>query len=400
MKCFLVIIFIGLSYLGISQTVIWSEDFDGNGGAGSNWGALNQDIGGQGNYANLWYTSCVENGQGAGNCGCDCNSGCGSNNITLHLGSTSAGDLGAAYDAGGLCGWGLCTNTNRRSQSININTIGQSNLTLNFNYLENGDNSNDNGVVEYSINGGTTWTLLSDPAKTTICGSGQGQWTAYSIALPAVCENISNLRIAFRWQNNDDGVGSDPSFAVDDITITKPIVLPIDLIDFKAFDIGNVIQITWTTLSEANNDYFTLQSSIDGREWSNISVIDGQGYSSVENKYSFNDYHYYQPTTYYRLKQTDFNGDYAFSKIISIEKKLASTFLVYPNPTTDLVSISTIHSKLAKVELYNQVGELILSNSINSYKYQLNLTALSSGIYILKLTDSKGEIDFQRVVKN
>ncbi len=50
----LLTVLISLNY-SFSQTVIWSEDFDGNGGAGSNWGILNQDIGVQGNYANLWY---------------------------------------------------------------------------------------------------------------------------------------------------------------------------------------------------------------------------------------------------------------------------------------------------------------------------------------------------------
>lgn len=218
----LVLLLIGLSVN--AQTTFWSEDFDGNSGGGSNWGTLNESVGSQGAQANLWYVSDTENGESAGTCG----TASGGNN-TLHVGSSTAGDFGAAYDdsytdpAGYFCiAWGICLDatTNKRSQSNNINTIGRSSLTLNFDYIENGHVTNDNCIVEYSINGGTTWATLNDPAKTTICGSGQGMWTAYTFSLPATCENIPNLRIAFKWENNADNIGTDPSFAVNDIEIT------------------------------------------------------------------------------------------------------------------------------------------------------------------------------------
>lgn len=60
-----------------------------------------------------------------------------------------------------------------------------------------------------------------DLAKTAVC-AGQGTWTNHAIALPASANNNANVRIGFRWVNNNDGTGADPSFAVDDVQITIP----------------------------------------------------------------------------------------------------------------------------------------------------------------------------------
>ena len=65
---------------------------------------------------------------------------------------------------------------------------------------------------------GATWTQIDNMPKTIVCGSGQGQWGTRTIVLPASANNNANVKIGYRWVNNDDGAGSDPSFAVDDIT--------------------------------------------------------------------------------------------------------------------------------------------------------------------------------------
>ena len=209
---------------GGGPVTAYSEDYDGNGGAGSTWATLNQNVGAQGSAANLWYISDQEDGNAAGQCG-----SAGSGDQSLHVGSSTVGDAGAAYDASAddpfLCGFlppfGCPVTTNKRSFSQNINTTGITGMTLAFNYIENGEGSDDNAILEFSLDGGTSWLTLFDLAKTPLgaCAP-QGTWTAYSIALPPTCENITNLRIGFRWQNDADGNGTDPSFAVDDITIT------------------------------------------------------------------------------------------------------------------------------------------------------------------------------------
>lgn len=218
-----------------SQTVFWTEDFgaacsQGNLASGTTTANGTWNVTATGTNdpeANVWYISAKEAGVGANNCGAD---GCttGNTDRTLHISSNPswAGDLGAAYEIGGFCGLVICVSANARAESPVINCTGQNTITLNFDYIEFGDGTNDNATLWYFD--GATWTQLIDLPKTACCGgpcnsgSLQGQWTAFSIALPASANNNPNVRIGFNWTNNDDGVGWDPSFAVDDITLTVP----------------------------------------------------------------------------------------------------------------------------------------------------------------------------------
>lgn len=219
-----------LSFYSISQT-FWTEAFENN--CTANCSAIGVNTGngpwtvtnnspavdgcGYPTSPNAWYVSCAENGNAAGVCGV----GCGSDE-SLHMGSTTVGDLGAAYDAGGWCdfglgGWGDGTPTDKRAESPTINCTAYSNITLAFNYIENGEGTLDDATLWWY--NGTVWAQLFNLAKTTLCG-GQGMWTAYSIILPAGANNNPNVKIGFRWVNDDNGMGTDPSFAVDDITLS------------------------------------------------------------------------------------------------------------------------------------------------------------------------------------
>lgn len=174
----------------------------------------------EGTDPNRWYVSCAENNQGAGNCGAGCGT---SQNPTLHVGSSpnSLGDLGATYDAGGLCGILTCPQTNRRIESPLINCSGKSNITLSFIYIETGEAPNDDASVWYSD--GNTWAMLTNTTPTNNAGcNGQGRWTSFNTLLPASANNNPNVKIGFLWTNNDDGIGTDPSFAVDDIILSTP----------------------------------------------------------------------------------------------------------------------------------------------------------------------------------
>ncbi|MCX6296218.1 MAG: hypothetical protein NTX97_09150, partial [Bacteroidetes bacterium] len=223
-----------LSFFSIhlNAQVFWTENFNNGcaasctaagytGGVGT-WTVASTGV--EGADFNNWYVSCAENGHTVGICGTGCVPASATATLaTLHVGSapTSMGDVGAAYDAGGLCGIFTCAQTDRRAESPIINTIGKTGITIAFNYIANGDPGNDFATIMYSINSGTTWSLLTTPVITPLgaCAP-QGKWTAFSFSLPATCDNISTLKIGFRWINNDDGVGTDPSFAVDDITLS------------------------------------------------------------------------------------------------------------------------------------------------------------------------------------
>lgn len=178
--------------------------------------------------ANQWFVSATENGNAVASCG----SGCGTNR-TLHIGNVSTspaaafvcptGDCGAAYDAG----FGLGdVATDKRCESPVINCTGQSNITLGFKYMTEGDPGNDFAELFYF--NGATWTNLGLLAITNngIC-AGQGLWTAFSISLPASANNNPGVKIGFHWVNDDDANGTDPSVAIDDVTLSASSALTI-----------------------------------------------------------------------------------------------------------------------------------------------------------------------------
>ncbi|NCX95204.1 MAG: T9SS C-terminal target domain-containing protein [Chitinophagia bacterium] len=169
-------------------------------------------VGSEGSRANTWWFGCAESGNVAGACGTDCSGG--TLGATLHV-STNSTDLGAAYDAG--LGFTGAYVTSKRAESPVINCTGRTGITMTFYYIENGDASIDDAKVDYYD--GSSWTTLVNTPKTPVCSSGQGQWARYSIALPASANGNPNVKIGFHWVNNDDAAGTDPSFAVDSISL-------------------------------------------------------------------------------------------------------------------------------------------------------------------------------------
>lgn len=221
----------------VNGQVFWTEDF----GAGAcNQGQLASDFAGvnggwtinltgaNGSHANVWYVSAQEQGEGDGACGAGCS---GTMNNTLHVGNVAylplavLADLGASYleTGGGLPG--VTANADIQVDSPTIDCTGQTDITLSFLYLE-GLNGNDADPIDDNSElwyfDGVTWVLLEDLVKTSNACFPQGTWTAYNIALPASANNNPNVRIGFHWINDDDGLATDPSFAVDDITLSTP----------------------------------------------------------------------------------------------------------------------------------------------------------------------------------
>ena len=93
--------------------------------------------------------------------------------------------------------------------------------------------------------------------------------------------------------------------------------LPIELISFNADCHNNTVLLSWATASEINNAYFTIQRSMDGITFSDLVFINGKGNSNTLSNYSYLDKNPLNGLTYYRLKQTDFNGDFTTSSLVA-----------------------------------------------------------------------------------
>jgi hypothetical protein len=96
--------------------------------------------------------------------------------------------------------------------------------------------------------------------------------------------------------------------------------LPIELLDFSGKFIENYNLLNWVTTLEINNDFFTIERSINGSDWEFTDNIDGSGNSSIKKEYNYKDYKFVdKQINYYRLKQTDYNGNFKYFNVISID---------------------------------------------------------------------------------
>lgn len=218
---FLFLIFCFFGMMPLHAQVFWTENFS----TGTGWN-LNVVMGAEGSDPNFFTMSAAEGGGITPNLGAPSSCGVANNgNNTLHVTSVWNPSGGASYDAGGLCGLLTCPLTNRRAESPIINCSGKSNMTLSFNMIHNGQGTLDNAVLWLTSNGFSTQVPVPAIPKTlTGCG-GQGLWTSHTVSVPASFNNSSTFQFAIQWVNNDDGVGTDPSFAIDDITLSSSTVL-------------------------------------------------------------------------------------------------------------------------------------------------------------------------------
>lgn len=194
---------------GAVWDTIYFEQFEGT----HNW-TLNISTGTNGTDPNFWTVSAAEGGVAPGGCGV-ANNG----NKTLHITSVFNPTGGAAYDAGGLCGFLYCPQTATAANSPNINTAGATNLVMTYDFIGNGEGLNDNASSFYSTNGGSVFTSLDASIKSATCINAQGRWTQRSYNLPPACNNINNFVLRFNWVNNDDGAGTDPSVAINNVLL-------------------------------------------------------------------------------------------------------------------------------------------------------------------------------------
>ena len=95
--------------------------------------------------------------------------------------------------------------------------------------------------------------------------------------------------------------------------------MPITLVSFDAKPYQAAEKVTWKTASEIENDYFTVERSEDGKDFSEIGRVDGAGNSSHLISYFKMDTDFTHEILYYRLKLTSYNGDDTYSEIVSVD---------------------------------------------------------------------------------
>jgi hypothetical protein len=284
-------------------------------------------------------------------------------------------------------------------------------LTDQYNYLlENIDSHGYWEVAPSSVNGVVggiyTLTLQADNISPIV------DYQNYRIIkspMPHTDWILQGTHLAGSGSNSDFTVArtnmSDFSF----FALASPLssLLPTELVSFAAnCEDNNTVAVNWTTASEHNSDYYTVEKSRDGSTWNVLKTIPAAGNSTQLINYTVADATDVSGTIYYRLKQVDVDGALKVYDIVSTncfaEKEL--TLLAYPNPSNGQFSLKIENAKGGKYDLVitDMQGKTIDQQSIDlesgTTVVKMNPVGLKSGLYLLQFTQNGVLLQQQKLV--
>lgn len=165
--------------------------------------------------------------------------------------------------------------------------------------------------------------------------------------------------------------------------------LPISLLNFNATPMVDIVKLDWTTLTETNNDFFTVQRTKNGINFESIVKVYGAGNSNSKLDYVVYDEAPLSGVSYYRLAQTDYDGKQTFSDLKTVNFKDLNAAMVAPviSVLGDHVIIKTNYEKAQHINIliYSLDGKLVLTKQIDvasgAQTLELNQINMSNGVY-------------------
>ena len=171
--------------------------------------------------------------------------------------------------------------------------------------------------------------------------------------------------------------------------------LPVELLYFKARNQNGTGRLSWATASEINNDYFTIEKSTDGKNFETIGKIRGAGNSQQILKYMFTDSNLDDGINYYRLKQTDYNGEFSYSDIEIIsdfkENENKIKLSLYPVPASDFINVelNSIVDLKTQIQIVNILGTTVSEKSLTLQRgynhFEMEVNNLPEGVYFIQI---------------
>lgn len=270
--------------------------------------------------------------------------------------------------------------------------------------------------VFYSLDNGATFVQVFDP---TYGSPALGCTNPVHSALP-----FDPLNGPVDWPNggftfSQGGIAPNPAFNtiiirvrpytngtnegifIDDLQVFETVVLPAELLAFTAEPLqpGNAV-LSWTTASEQNNAGFTIERSLDGIAFADLTWVSGNGTTNAVSTYTHTDNGLDDATrAFYRLRQQDFDGKTQYSQIQEVNFSTTAdwTIRAYPNPTTDQLTVVLNGAADARVKLFNAVGQAVLTTTLAG-RQTLDLSALAAGTYALQVL-ANGKMVTERIIK-
>jgi hypothetical protein len=179
----------------------------------------------------------------------------------------------------------------------------------------------------------TTWTAIGEPPTNPNFLLAQrwniaSYWDPAQSVPPQTYANNSPAAGTFQV-----GVPSVTNYSTSWTITDSSVPLPIELTSFTAALASSFVELNWETESELNNDFFTVERTGNGETFETINTVKGAGTSVSPKSYKTFDYQPLSGRLYYRLKQTDFDGKYQYSKLVAVDVPESLVWKVYPNPS-------------------------------------------------------------------
>ncbi|MBA3664869.1 MAG: T9SS type A sorting domain-containing protein [Bacteroidetes bacterium] len=188
------------------------------------------------------------------------------------------------------------------------------------------------------------------------------------------------------------------------MSATNTIPLPIGLMKFEALKGQGYVALNWTTATEHNNDFFTIEKTRDGTIFETVAIVDGAGSSNKQIDYAYNDLNPVKGITYYRIKQTDYDGSFSYSQMRAVEYTGAGNpgFSVVPNPSNSFSSAQLLFNDLSAQDLNLSVcdisGKVIYTASFKGNN-SFMLPQFPPGFYIVQLKNDNFSQTKRMIVK-
>jgi hypothetical protein len=261
----------------------------------------------------------------------------------------------------------------------------------------------DYGQIQISTNNGTNWIPLTGQFTNSGTGSFQPNgeplydgtrttWVHEAIDITAYASQPITLRFYFR---TDNAVQQD-GWYVDNVKVSVyQGIIPVELVSFTSSIINNSVGLNWITATELNNSGFEVERcalSAERQAWEKIGFVSGNGTSTEVHSYSFVDQNPIVGTSFYRLKQVDFDGTFEYSNIVEVVYGAVADYSLeqnYPNPFNPSTRINYSIKEKSNVELkiYDLLGSEIAAlvneeKAPGNYDVSFDASSLSSGVYL------------------
>ncbi|MEP4532624.1 MAG: T9SS type A sorting domain-containing protein, partial [Cyclobacteriaceae bacterium] len=174
------------------------------------------------------------------------------------------------------------------------------------------------------------------------------------------------------------------------------VELPVELLSFTGglFEGKQIVQLSWSTGSEIDNRGFFVERSIDGQDFEKIAFVEGHGTTTDIHEYAFID-QTIEVSSYYQLRQVDFDGVNALSYLIYVSLIDATSndpISIYPNPTYGEVTFDGLRQEVYDIQMMNLSGKVVLnlaSTSLENSEVEINryLTGATKGVYLLRFAN-------------